>query len=83
MRIPLLTSLALGVAFSSLAQASSDNFCYPRWSMMQYGLDRCSNLAFLSPSNDSRVNLRLLLADQDKLPLAPNELNERPMAAAK
>ncbi|UZE29299.1 tol-pal system YbgF family protein [Pseudomonas asplenii] len=80
MRIALLTSLALGVAFSSLAQASSDNFCYPRWSMMQYGLDRCSNLAFLSPSNDSRVNLRLLLADQDKLPLAPNELNEEELS---
>ncbi|WP_273825302.1 outer membrane assembly lipoprotein YfiO [Pseudomonas asplenii] len=80
MRIALLTSLALGVAFSSQAQASSDDFCYPRWSMMQYGLDRCSNLAFLAPGNDSRVNLRLLLADQGKLPLAPNELSEDDLA---
>lgn len=80
MRLALLTSLALGVAFSSMAQASSDDFCYPRWSMLQYGLDRCSNLAFLSPGNDSRVNLRLLLADQGKLELVPDALNEEELA---
>ncbi|NWA29533.1 outer membrane assembly lipoprotein YfiO [Pseudomonas gingeri] len=78
MRIGLLTSLALavGASFCSLAQASSDDTCYPHWSMIKYGLDGCSNLTFLSPGNDSRVNLRLLLADQGTLPLAPNPLNE-------
>ncbi|MGY2197529.1 outer membrane assembly lipoprotein YfiO [Pseudomonas gingeri] len=80
MRIGLLSSLALGVAFSSMAQASSDNFCYPRWSIVQYDLDRCSNLAFLNPSNDSRVNLRLLLADQGSVALTPNELSEDDLA---
>ena len=83
MRIGLLTSLALAVSasFCSMAQASSDDTCYPRWSMLKYSLDGCSNLAFLNPGNDSRVNLRLLLADQGALPLAPNPLSNDDLGA--
>ncbi|MEF9671703.1 hypothetical protein QNM99_01070 [Pseudomonas sp. PCH446] len=62
--------------------ASSDDTCYPRWSMLKYSLDGCSNLAFLNPGNDSRVNLRLLLADQGALPLAPNPLSNDDLGAA-
>jgi len=82
MRIGLLTSLALAMSagFCSQALASSDDTCYPRWSMIKYGLDGCSNLAFLSPGNDSRVNLRLLLADQGALPLAPTPLSDDELA---
>ncbi|WP_191489292.1 outer membrane assembly lipoprotein YfiO [Pseudomonas sp. FEN] len=83
MRIGLLTSLTLAVSasFCSQASASSDNTCYPHWSMLKYSLDVCSNLTFLSPGNDSRVNLRLLLSDQGSLPLAPNPLSEEDLDA--
>ncbi len=76
MRIGLLPSLtlALGTLFAALAQASSDDICSPTWKLYANQLDSCSNLPFLSPGNDSRVNLRLLLADQGSLPLTPRPL---------
>lgn len=77
MRIGLLSSLtlALGALLGTLssppAQASSDDSCYPSWTLVKGHLDICSNLPFLNPGNDSRVNLRLLLADSGALPVAP------------
>jgi len=53
------------------AQASGDFGCSVTWSLKQDQLDGCNNLPFLSPANDSRVNLRLLLADRGLEPL-PN-----------
>ena len=66
MRIRSLTPLALiiGATIGGQAQASGDDSCYPAWSLLRDSLDVCNNLAFLSPGNDSRVNLRLLLADR-------------------
>ncbi|TFF04716.1 outer membrane assembly lipoprotein YfiO [Pseudomonas sp. BCA14] len=71
---PLGLALLAGLSFQ--AQASSDDFCYPDWRVSRDSLESCSNLPFLSPGNDSRVNLRLLLADKQVAPLTPNALNE-------
>lgn len=78
MRIGFLSPLALVLlAGTSLpALASSDDSCYPDWRVSRDSLDACSNVPFLSPGNDSRVNLRLLLADKKAAPLAPNALSE-------
>ncbi|WP_426136665.1 outer membrane assembly lipoprotein YfiO [Pseudomonas sp. PWP3-1b2] len=78
MRIGFLSplTLALLAGISLQAQASSDDSCYPDWRVSRDTLDPCSNLPFLSPGNDSRVNLRLLLADKKNAPLTPNALSE-------
>ncbi len=78
MRIGFLSPLALALlaAISLQAQASSDDTCYPDWRVSRDRLDTCSNQPFLSPGNDSRVNLRLLLADKKVAPLAPDALND-------
>ena len=68
-----LIALLLGGFAAPFAQASSDDGCYPDWSLIHHQLDACSNLPFLSPGNDSQVNLRLLLTDagQASLPEYP------------
>jgi hypothetical protein len=71
---PLGLALLAGLSFQ--AQASGDDSCYPDWRVSRDNLEGCSNLPFLSPGNDSRVNLRLLLADKKVEPLKPNALNE-------
>jgi len=82
MRIRSLTPLALiiGATLGGQAQASSDDSCYPDWSLLHDSLDVCNNLPFLTPGNDSRVNLRLLLADRNAVPLKPNALTEQELA---
>lgn len=50
-------------------QACSDDSCYPTWDLKRDLLDTCNNTPFLSPANDSRVNLQLLLADYGQTPL--------------
>ncbi|MEZ3224746.1 hypothetical protein AB9L62_23680, partial [Escherichia coli] len=63
---PLLPALLLvGAGLSPLAQASSDDSCYPDWSLVGGGV--CDTLPFLAPGNDTRANLRLLLADGTRL----------------
>ena len=59
----------LSVLFSFPAQACSDDSCYPTWDLKRDLLDTCNNTPFLSPANDSRVNLQLLLADYVHTPL--------------
>jgi len=59
----------LSVLFSLPAQACSDDSCYPTWDLKRDLLDTCNNTPFLSPANDSRVNLQLLLADYVHTPL--------------
>ncbi|KAE9652053.1 outer membrane assembly lipoprotein YfiO [Pseudomonas sp. PB105] len=78
MRIGFLSPLALALlaGISLPAQASSDDSCYPDWRVSRDRLDACSNLPFLNPGNDSRVNLRLLLADKKAEPLTPKALTE-------
>ena len=82
MRTGFLSPLALALlaGISLQAQASSDDSCYPDWRVSRDSLDACSNLPFLSPGNDSRVNLRLLLADKKAAPLTPNALSEDDLA---
>jgi len=82
MRIGFLSPLALALlaGISLPAQASSDDSCYPDWRVSRDTLDPCNNLPFLSPGNDSRANLRLLLADRKAAPLTPNALSEDDLA---
>jgi hypothetical protein len=79
MRIGLLSSLTLAITafLSSQAQASFDDFCNPNWRVLNGSLDLCNNLPFLSPGNDNRVNLRLLLADKGTLRLTPKALDSQ------
>lgn len=78
----LLTSLALAISATVCfqANASSDDACYPTWALINEHLDVCSSLPFLSPGNDSSVNLRLLLANAGKLELAPATLTQDDLA---
>lgn len=82
MRSPLLTSLTLAISATLCAQAhaSSDDSCSPSFSMLKKNYDACSNLAFLSPGNDSQVNLRLLLASGDSMQVTPNPLTKDDLA---
>jgi hypothetical protein len=48
--------------------------------MLKKNYDACSNLAFLSPGNDSQVNLRLLLASGDSMQVTPNPLTKDDLA---
>lgn len=59
----LLLTAVFGLS-TQLAWASSDYSCEPGWSLIQRGYDRCSSLPILSPGNDTRVNLKLLLVDK-------------------
>lgn len=62
----LFSALALAspLAFSSPAQASSDSSCYPDWKVRQTVMNGCSGTALLSPGNDTRINLLMLLSDR-------------------
>ncbi|MEO1044667.1 MAG: hypothetical protein AAFX04_04435 [Pseudomonadota bacterium] len=48
---------------SEPASASADSTCYPEWAITNAS-DNCANLGVISPGNDSRVNLFLLLSDR-------------------
>ena len=61
-------ALLIGCASPS-AFASFDFVCSPTWAIAGDQLMGCSNLPFLSPGNDSRANLQLLLADAGRLRL--------------
>lgn len=53
---------------NSVAYASSDFGCgTPRGAILFFSYDNCNSVPFLSPSNDSRLNLELLLIDAGKL----------------
>ncbi len=54
--------------FSSKSYASGDFGCgAPRGTLLFYAYQSCNSVPFLSPSNDSRLNLELLLMDAGKL----------------
>lgn len=57
------------LAFSSSVFACSDDSCYPGWNLKRDMLDTCNNIPFLSPANDSRVNLKLFWSDHTNAPL--------------
>ena len=55
----------------SKCYASSDNSCAPpRGTIFLRGYENCNSVPFLSPSNDSRLNLELLLIDAGRLTVA-------------
>ena len=57
-------ALAAPLAFSSPAEASADSTCYPEWKVKQTAYLGCSGMALLSPGNDTRINLLMLLHDR-------------------
>jgi hypothetical protein len=62
----LLRPFILSVLFLVLAapaRGSFDFYCSPTWTLAPRDYDRCTQLPILSPSNDRRVNLKLLLVD--------------------
>jgi len=65
----LLPFTLLAGLHATAVLASADMTCQPSWKLVSDGLSGCNNLAFLSPGNDSRVNLQLLLDDAGYLRL--------------
>ncbi|HEX9449141.1 MAG TPA: hypothetical protein VF920_14220, partial [Dongiaceae bacterium] len=61
--------MLVGICSSNCASASSDYSCGPSWSLASTDYDPCNSVPFLSPTNDTRVNLRLLIADSSKVDL--------------
>jgi TolA-binding protein len=51
------------LAWTGNAYASADSTCYPDWKILQTDYNGCSGTALLSPGNDTRVNLLMLLHD--------------------
>ena len=65
LRLIALAAMAIAAPFAiSPAQASSDSTCYPTWKIRQTSNNGCSGTALLSPGNDTRVNLLMLLHDR-------------------
>ena len=63
----LIWSVALTVIallWANSAHASADSTCYPDWKIKQTDYSMCSSSALLSPGNDTRVNLLMLLNDR-------------------
>jgi len=65
-----LGALGAALALSGRAGASSDFSCYPEWSLDGADFD-CGSSIVLSPGNDTRVNLALLLRDRAGLASRP------------
>ena len=61
-----LLFLAAGLLGAAPAWASGDFTCSVAWKLKLTELSDCDNQPFLSPGNDSRVNLQLLLLDAGK-----------------
>ena len=52
---------SLGVTTKALA--SGDSGCATVWRLLHHDYEGCGNMAFLAPSNDTRVNLLLMMTD--------------------
>lgn len=63
-RLLVLALLAMSALWAGPAHASADSTCYPDWKIKQHDYNGCSNTALLSPGNDTRVNLLMLLHDR-------------------
>src|ERR1022692_2748816 len=80
----ILVPLALLAAFSlqaGPARASGDFTCTPAWKLAKTTYSDCDNLPFLSPANDSRVNLQLLLIDAGEAQIGPPPKTDPPTAS--
>lgn len=63
-RLLLLCLAVMGLTWAGTAHASADSTCYPDWKLKQTDYNGCSSTALLSPGNDTRVNLLMLLHDR-------------------
>jgi hypothetical protein len=63
--LPLVILAAVALPVGP-AWASGDFACTVAWKLQQSDYAGCNNLPFLSPGNDSRVNLQLLLLDSGR-----------------
>lgn len=63
-RLLALGLLAMAFLWSGGVHASADSSCYPDWKIKQTDMNGCSSTALLSPGNDTRVNLLMLLHDR-------------------
>jgi hypothetical protein len=59
---PFILSLLI-LVLAPPAWGSFDSYCSPTWTLAPSDYDRCTQLPILAPSNDRRVNLKLLLVD--------------------
>jgi hypothetical protein len=83
MILRIVFPLALGAAFllqAGAARASGDFTCTPTWKLDKTVYSDCDNLPFLSPANDSRVNLQLLLIDAGQAKIGPPPKTDPPTA---
>ena len=73
-----MTALLLSCAglWASTAMASTDSGCRQRWAINQGEYPGCNGTAMLSPANDSRTNLLMLLHDRHGA-VGPTELDVR------
>jgi hypothetical protein len=83
MILRLLILLAI-VAVVSLpagaAHASGDFSCDVTWKLAKSVYSDCDDVPFLSPGNDSRVNLQLLLLDAGRAKIGPPPTTDPPTA---
>ena len=70
----VIVLLLTGLLWHGPAQASGDFGCYPSWTLEHHDLTGCDDMAMLSPGNDTRTNLVLLMmelrAEKDGKPAA-------------
>lgn len=59
----LFVGVCTALAWGTPALASGDVGCEAEWKLTHQGVSDCTNMAMLVPSNDSRINLILLMAD--------------------
>jgi hypothetical protein len=67
--------LWMALLWSAPASASGDFGCTPDWKLGHVEMSGCDDMALLGPSNDTRTNFLLLLADQHHrgTPAAPGQ----------
>jgi hypothetical protein len=83
MILRIVCPLALAAGFwlqAGSAHASGDFSCDPAWKLAKTVYTECDNLPFLSPANDSRVNLQLLLLDAGQATIEPPPKTDPPTA---
>jgi len=83
MILRIVFPLAIAAGFwlqAGSARASGDFTCDPAWKLDKTVYSACDNLPFLSPANDSRVNLQLLLVDAGQATIGPPPKTDPPTA---
>ena len=84
--VPLALA-SVGCLWAAPALACADMGCTTSWTLDQPQYDGCNNLPFLSPGNDSRTNLQLMMIDAGLAkiqvpPANPTDASAAPVAVA-